>query len=1737
MKLSGKSFVIKGYVYSGSFPVLRTGVLIRNYTYKDKSTITETSSVPLPAYTLTGSGHYESLVYETCHGINYSGLIDVGKNGDYNFYMAPYGPGYYQPPVGELPTMAEQTFGFSKVFKKQIDDLNLPDYLKIFGLRITSPIKNFIPCKNYNLTAFHEGITDCPINSQPAFKYSEIQAELAAGTYLGSVGGNIYNHNPIPSSYDRGVLVATTLYKSANPTGENKTNENQDDCFYVSGQDLRPIPSFSRGASASSYNYVFGKCANLSDIDRQPLAVGAVDGHTNASVGNPADIISDGDVGRDTSNYDQSIYWNFIFKNNHNVLPFGNTHEAAAMTQDDDQFREDHWWEHRECPENIDYLNHAFGNNINACPMNYVDIPYYAAVGKFGYFGTRFQDTWRKITNDFEEGVGWIPVSNIIGSTRAGGLGAKTVSDKRYVKSPEDNTLYRAICSVNGIANLIVAKTQIECTGDGHSWNGNLDQCDYAYPFSFSAQIPEAYFHSGEEPSIEVNYSGKSGFLLLTNKDTFSEFESPTGGIPGSIFEDNPGVRSFLYNFSPSLYGDQDVLSWAISGELFDNLDLTLQVFQKKKYIDYPYEPDGFVTYQVKEDGTYLDGVDRLAEEYTPHSQGIGTSDYDSLIINASVEKKYYDFAFSDRTLFLALNYAESITSSEYTSLKSSVRDFENAYKILCSQAYTTPINKEFKISSINRGPSQTAYDDPVYMFIESYISTGTPPPPPALPSPNLSLFNDLLRKYGYFKCRPGGDIDVAWYDKLTNEKAKRISKNYYSSIANGSPVDMFPNNQIAFSFEKTIDFANSDLIKSGSAKGGMTLPSVKRQYFSAGFSTDFELSGYRDYINFQEDKNTLNDKSLGTASFGYGTSNVGFPKVTSTVINSFLASHHNFYFGYVNPRGCGKDDHQQETNFSLGLINLPTGGIWIDKAPQSDPPPANNNDSPVRNSWPDVGLNKIGKLDSNFSCFSPLFLQQPLSESVQFCQAPKFRVYAVDYHSIPEDKIQENRRGGGSTYPEVAYWLRKIKAINAKGDNLYPLSYQWHRILKIDAQEYITGKSTGLLQTPSGKGTWCCAEDSDGRTPECTVIRPLECIDINGVDITNWSGHSEEYVRRFMGVKDNDTNYFYFCNVSGRFGWRSSEFASVDLNKKVTAQVAVMNMCGGGGSVKLYMAGLIFDFNMENGYLPDPGVYFEQVKDTNWNDRNNCETVRFIGPEGLRGVTRVYTPSTFVDPRGKKIRNDHWKDFGALVSSTVSLDQNNATWLYADRALPYCDRTANTTYAGVPFQLRGFIHRTHFETAALTDNTTFGVRASKLRSIAELYPPRTYTEGNLIPNWDNRNPGHHQFENNMGSIKEYSLNKANNTLARLTLLNGDNTDAVRRDLLMTDFNKAIRLTGSRIITGPECGYQKPSMGRLMHFYVESFATYYLLCETGVKPKKVKNISHISGGLRTGRPGLQYNWLGKPNDSRLKRVSMPGPYAFQWKVERHNRDRYGNGMPLSFWSYHWEERMDNLYDAAAVYGAVKKTKPSYSRLGPGYPSVSGSLWDIRQDAANSMYGNAAQPISLRNASIGPDDGPKLGCGSIRWRASGELGGDKPTSEFVSWMESVANPAGPDPFSVNGCNSVGHADCFYPCISLKYPEGFTPKGGKNLGYRNGNERHYITSSIITGIKNSAIPFVVTLPSSSDGTSKIFRIELSPCSRNRRDVCNYITPTIHVGIDTWPFGRVSSNTLVVNAAMSS
>lgn len=59
--------------------------------------------------------------------------------------------------------------------------------------------------------------------------------------------------------------------------------------------------------------------------------------------------------------------------------------------------------------------------------------------------------------------------------------------------------------------------------------------------------------------------------------------------------------------------------------------------------------------------------------------------------------------------------------------------------------------------------------------------------------------------------------------------------------------------------------------------------------------------------------------------------------------------------------------------------------------------------------------------------------------------------------------------------------------------------------------------------------------------------------------------------------------------------------------------------------------------------------MVFEDVQQRIWNAGNDCESWRHIGPEAMGGVTRVWTPGTISDPRGRTITKSHWTPFGRL--------------------------------------------------------------------------------------------------------------------------------------------------------------------------------------------------------------------------------------------------------------------------------------------------------------------------------------------------------------------------------------------------------------------------------------------------------------------------------------------------------
>lgn len=1671
-----------------------------------KVTKVVSSTYPLPpskdSYYLTATGFFGGVTYETPHGISYKDVEGAGKTGEYNFYMAFHGPGYYQPRHGELLTFAENSYPafHRQIAQTTIDDLNYPEALKVFGLRLVPMVKNpILPCKGYgSLQKVHEGTFDCPVLIPKAFKFEVLGAELAAGTFVGGIGGNPYNHNPLPCPYDRGILVSNTLYKTVTGVDVSEDPE-RPICVYTTGVELLvndepvgnlPDPSFNVrelvepvlgkaigdapsffGSRSYDGNPQFSVCSLGLDGEDSSIAAYLEDGagdtppHTLSAATNmlavPIDAI-------DLSYNSRSSYWHYVFKYNHYSLPFGDqSTETSTLVRENTDENETHWWSHRECPDNIDYLNHAFGNNITACPIDYLDVPYYASIGKFGYLGTRFQNTWKYVENDDAESS-WTEVF----------AGASLNSDQ---------DLYTVPGGRGGTFKVVI---------------------EMAYDFAYTAQ-------GKPQPGP------RSDVFLLADGDVLSLYhrgaESSVGISLLDYWSLEAGGKSVV-DFRRPRFHDTD--GFLISGLLPLVVSIKIYRFLQQQHIDYPVvDPDppvadgGVPTYALFTDVE----ADPVKVEYYSRGQsssGIPTKeDYDELIKLAALERYGYGFNISDKVLFLYLNYAIIVKSPEYQALVTlEPAGFVMSFlKFVLQNSLYNPADFSF-ISTSNA--SKSGQDSVIQGFANSLVNKN-------------NSFETIVKKYGHAKVTKLVDvaddiieaIDKDWYDQLINSKISRIATRYFKNIGNGKPVDLFPEGIITFSFEKANSYANSALVTYGSVprspelnEPGSTsifreIPSTELRYFHTNFSNQVEI----DLFN----SNPFIPKKSMFAETALREANIRDQK-------------QSFYIGYLNPRGCSKELPSPNLLRFLTFTNAPLDSIWEKYVPETSPPPATNDNSPPRQLFESMDV-----MDPSFSCYLPLFLQQPIDTTTKSFLPATFRVCAVDYHSIPEDKIEENRRSTSNMgRPEINYWLKKIKATDRNGENLYPLKYKWYRIAVSNIDEYLRNKKETLLEYSDreavlnglSKYDWCCFEGDN--TPECTVVTPSLCLSLDGTLASMEPPNSVDNLSQFAGPNENSgKHYRYFCRVEGRMGWRDSEMAQIVCDKTITMEFAYINSAAEGGSADTPIGRVSFE---NNGLIPDKSVIFEDVEERLWNAGNDCTSWKFIGPEGLAGVTRVWTPGHLTDTRGKKVRKSHWTNFGCL--GRVTTDSEEACFnLFAKRALPYCDISRKIYYPGVSILSKEVVHRTAADMPVLTLNSRVGLIADKVKNIGDLYVPSSFvgkqvssTYSSIYPGYGTpyHQPAHFQFENNLGLIKSFSRDGDSGAIT----VGGSHLPTALEIVKKNIFHSP---GGGRVISGPECGYVPPSFGRFVHFYVETFSTFYSLCEYGgIKPKKVKNLSHIAGGLRADHAGLQFNWLGRPKNARLKRQSMPGPYGFQWKVERHNRDRSGNGMSLGFWSYFWEKPIEEMYDAAAVVGAFKRLNISgaknkavsdiKTKRGNAYFSLL-ALSNPNQGPISTADAGKGALSAFRHVRFGPDLGPKLGCGSYRIKDATfdyvnlvngmpvELSPYKPTKEVHTYSQ-VTSPAQLD-LDVFGCDSVESLDCFFPCVSLKWPEGFSPKGKKMK-----------SASIVACVDCDESP----LKAGTNPEKQIFRKKISACGDGYRDACNYITPTIHMGVDSWPAG---------------
>ena len=312
------------------------------------------------------------------------------------------------------------------------------------------------------------------------------------------------------------------------------------------------------------------------------------------------------------------------------------------------------------------------------------------------------------------------------------------------------------------------------------------------------------------------------------------------------------------------------------------------------------------------------------------------------------------------------------------------------------------------------------------------------------------------------------------------------------------------------------------------------------------------------------------------------------------------------------------------------------------------------------------------------------------------------------------------------------------------------------------------------------------------------------------------------------------------------------------------------------------------------------------------------------------------------------------------------------------------------------------------------------------------------------------------QFHQNLGCIKRFGrdLDYKNDKDAFLFLedISATNPD-VAKDAF--DYVKDVIITDTTL-AGENCGFRRQSLGRNMLYFVEAFDRFYNSCDSKAKYNS-PNPAFVAPGVRFGDAPFQYTWVGKPSDTYLKRQSMYGPYAFQWKVMRHNRDRLGNGISEGFYSMGWREKYSLMYDIPAIYGLYLKGDPNdqqkrdfkvlkalRDRAFPNEP-FSGFSFLGRRGTRVEGYGYGDIRINCEDESGIKDTIREAKNGITITAGVGSL------TAICAYYEYAQ---GTNFFEMSQyfCNlyNIGEGECFDPCLSMRYSHGFMP-GGKLINH--------------------------------------------------------------------------------------
>lgn len=1092
------------------------------------------------------------------------------------------------------------------------------------------------------------------------------------------------------------------------------------------------------------------------------------------------------------------------------------------------------------------------------------------------------------------------------------------------------------------------------------------------------------------------------------------------------------------------------------------------------------------------------DGIDKYG--------GGGFGEYANLLKIANVEEAYSNMYALNKGFFIWANSPFVTASTGYQTLLNEYPAFGSIFS-----GFIAPFNIAFGTTlsgytgnapriTLSGGllvdtgnPSPLLFNNNEYIVFKNNLKsviTGT----------DGSIWDGIENSFGYY-ISDGTSINENYYQTMVAGREQRLLTRYLDNITYGRPIDLYPLNQITFSLDTANDYLTSTGWSRSTTSVGKNSPldGINRRYFAGAYGNAGSISGLMDVLN--------------TISFSSTTS---------------------YYPGFFNDTTLSND------TAAVNYIAIVSGDIRDEK---------NRSFSP--SGWLAMGYNEIGKLDGNFSCFTPIFVQHPLPEV--YCkigQMPSFSTYAVDYHSIPEDKISVK-------YPEIFYWAYNLKILDGNYNNLYPLTYQWLRVPITGYDNFVQKGDFSMTEPSNPTGNWACLEGS-GQT--CTVFHPLESFPLfSGVN------PSENYTFLKGAKKGIDDQYYYFCLASGRFGIRMSDPSSLVIEDWARFDVSLKNGMNTSAQMQIN-----FDLTDYNGtpqtvtFTSDSSINYAgyqrdiyAIPETEVQQKipppnagyGDVTAWRFVGPLKYIGVTRSYTPSNLNDTIGLRESWGRFLDYGALIPFSKQLSQLEGDLLYGYSHLPICeDYKMGNGKAGIKTtaSVNGYnvTHWTLGQKAVASFNSAgfgnLGMKWDSLNNIGGLYPPINNDTRNWMTeiNYD-MGVGHWQWGNNLGAIKRFGQ------------LSNINAQGVSDDIIMignsaptSNLGIANAITSIQdllvkpeTLAGVNCGYTPYGMGRNMIYYIEAFDRFYLYCDP-VKKKNVKNVSYMNPGIRQHNSAIQYFWLGHPNNVQLQRKTMYGPYAYQWKTLRHNRDRNGNGISEGFYSMGWAERYSLMYDAPAVYGLYTRNTDS--------PSFVSQVNNI--NALRSQIG-ITDLVGLRSNWFGTTQGEGDG---IRYgNTNFTCDTDNPLCDYVSASTSLG---GSPNFRDYNCpqDVLNKGQCFDPCISIRYGQGFFPGGKAQSMFGTDSPNKEIRMVPMANINNSNGIIINDEQSSVDkniffrspvntpharvmrGLSSIPGVNINSnkivgvaaCQDGGADHCNYITPTVHLGTSCFLEGETTA-----------